>query len=236
MYGIALETELSKRQVPYDVKKLIHSYTNDQRQTQSQNWVDEDAPQAIRDPAYNTMNPYEKDIYDILFRIPIFENSIDRLPYTIRKYIESEGDWEKFIENYDGFKGLDPDQFRTDIWIRQHINLFPRFDREKENQRLRKILDEQYTRAQESTRKLLAEQKADEESKAKQKADEESKAKQKADEETKAKQKADVFTTSGNAVEPDILPNNKKLGGKKTTRKYKSGKKTQKKNKRKERK
>lgn len=226
MSGIELETELSKRHVPYDVKKLIHSYTNDQRQTQSQNWVDEDAPQAIRDPAYNTMNPYEKDIYDILFRIPIFENSIDRLPYTIRKYIESEGDWEKFIENYDGFKGLDPDQFRTDIWIRQHINLFPRFDREKENQRLRKILDEQYTRAQERTRKILAEQKADEETKAKQKADEESKA-------TSVK---NVFTTSGNAVEPDILPNNKKLGGKKTTRKYKSGKKTQKKNKRKERK
>ena len=226
MSGIALETELSKRQVPYDVKKLIHSYTNDQRQTQSQNWVDEDAPQAIRDPAYNTMNPYEKDIYDILFRIPIFENSIDRLPYTIRKYIESEGDWEKFIDKYDGFKGLDPDQFRTDIWIRQHINLFPRFDREKENQRLRKILDEQYTRAQERTRKILAKQKADEETKAKQKADEESKA-------TSVK---NVFTTSGNAVEPDILPNNKKLGGKKTTRKYKSGKKTQKKNKRKERK
>lgn len=226
MSGIALETELSKRQVPYDVKKLIHSYTNDQRQTQSQNWVDEDAPQAIRDPAYDTMNPYEKDIYDILFSISIFRYSEDKLPYTIRKYIESEGDWEKFIDKYDESKGLRPEDFRTDIWIRQHINLFPRFDREKENQRLRKILDEQYTRAQERTRKILAEQKADEETKAKQKADEESKA-------TSVK---NVFTTSGNAVEPDILPNNKKLGGKKTTRKYKSGKKTQKKNKRKERK
>ena len=215
MSGIALETELSKKPIPYDVKKLIHSYTNDQRQTQSQNWVDEDAPQAIRDPAYNTMNPYEKDIYDILFSIPIFRYSEDKLPYTIRKYIESEGDWEKFIENYDGFKGLDPDQFRTDIWIRQHINLFPRFDREKENQRLRKILDEQYTRAQERTRKILAERKADEE--------------------TNATSVKNVFTTSRNAVEPDTLPNNKKLGGKKITRKYKSGKKTQKKNKRKER-
>jgi len=38
----------------------------------------------------------------------------------------------------------------------------------------------------------------------------------------------DVFITSGNAVEPDTLPNNKKLGGKKITLKYKRGKKTQK--------
>jgi hypothetical protein len=228
------------------LKKLIHINTDDKRRTQSQNWVDEDAPQAIQDPEYDKMNPYEKDIYDILFSIPFFRYSADKLPYTIRKYIESEGDWEKFIDKYDESKGLQPDYFRTDLWIRQHINLFPRFDQEKENQRLRKILDEQYTRAKERTRKILAEQKADEESKAKQKADEETKAKQKADEETKAKQKADeetkakqkadVFTTSGNAVEPDTLPNNKKLGGKKTTRKYKSGKKTQKKNKRKERK
>ena len=172
------------------------------------------------------MNPYEKDIYDILFSIPIFNNSNEKLPYTIRKYIESEGDWEKFIDKYDESKGLSPDEFRTNIWIRQHINLFPRFDKEKENQRLSKILDEQYTRAQERTRKILAEQKADEETKAK----------QKADEETKATSVKDVFITSGNAVEPDTLPNNKKLGGKKTTRKYKSGKKTQKKNKRKERK
>jgi len=126
MSGIALETELSKRPVPYDVKKLIHINTDDKRRTQSQNWADEDAPQAIQDPEYDKMNPYEKDIYDILFSIPIFNNSNEKLPYTIRKYIESEGDWEKFIDKYDESKGLSPDEFRTNIWIRQHINLTKR--------------------------------------------------------------------------------------------------------------